>query len=406
MSTPPPPVDDAAVVIAVSTDDRDDVHAADGELIGARARAPTGPPISRTNRMIMAIYAFCLFAVTVVVIVTVRHGGSSAAAGGGAGGAGAGGDADGAGSSIVFPTAPGAPVPRPLLLGHRGVPAEAPENTAMSFARAMAEGADGYELDVMQTADGLDAVIHDDALERTTNGTGFVHSSTRAYLDTVSAAARFAPGWSTAHAAGFSALSSRSMDRFLCIYKGVFFRGGGGGGGGGDSGLVFFFFFFFFFFCFFMFLFVSHSFFFSNINLYSDPPLPFSGAAFAKVPTLTEALTAGGASALVDVEIKVHGFETPSLAAFSAHVADTIVAAAAERRVVVSSFDLAAIAAVRARAPEIRTGLIVSAWEGTGKGREALGLDTCVCRLGVLFFFFFCTKFLILHLYPQPTGST
>ena len=53
---------------------------------------------------------------------------------------------------------------RPLILGHRGSPTHADENTLASFQRALAEGADGVELDVRRTLDGVLVVAHDDAL--------------------------------------------------------------------------------------------------------------------------------------------------------------------------------------------------------------------------------------------------
>jgi glycerophosphoryl diester phosphodiesterase len=51
---------------------------------------------------------------------------------------------------------------RPLVLGHRGASAEAPENTLAAFARAMAQGADGFELDVWRCASGEVVVFHDE----------------------------------------------------------------------------------------------------------------------------------------------------------------------------------------------------------------------------------------------------
>jgi glycerophosphoryl diester phosphodiesterase len=65
-----------------------------------------------------------------------------------------------------------------LILGHRGSPAELPENTMPSFRRAREVGADGVELDVRVTADGVPIVIHDDTVDRTTTGTGSVSSLT------------------------------------------------------------------------------------------------------------------------------------------------------------------------------------------------------------------------------------
>lgn len=51
-----------------------------------------------------------------------------------------------------------------LLIGHRGAPAEAPENTLTSFDAALRAGVDGLELDLRLTADGAIVVSHDDDL--------------------------------------------------------------------------------------------------------------------------------------------------------------------------------------------------------------------------------------------------
>ncbi|MBJ7281987.1 MAG: glycerophosphodiester phosphodiesterase [Acidimicrobiia bacterium] len=53
----------------------------------------------------------------------------------------------------------------PLILGHRGAPKAAPENTLSSFAAALAEGADGVELDVHSTSDGVLVVLHDPEID-------------------------------------------------------------------------------------------------------------------------------------------------------------------------------------------------------------------------------------------------
>ncbi len=50
---------------------------------------------------------------------------------------------------------------RPLLIGHRGAPSLAKENSLASFRRALEEGLDGVELDVHLTKDGIFAVRHD-----------------------------------------------------------------------------------------------------------------------------------------------------------------------------------------------------------------------------------------------------
>ena len=60
-----------------------------------------------------------------------------------------------------------------LIVGHRGAAGLEPENTLRSFSRAIAVGVDAVELDVY-CVDGHLVVIHDDKLERTTNGHGAV----------------------------------------------------------------------------------------------------------------------------------------------------------------------------------------------------------------------------------------
>jgi glycerophosphoryl diester phosphodiesterase len=67
---------------------------------------------------------------------------------------------------------------RPLVIGHRGAAAVAPENTLASFTRAFADGADGIEFDVRLTRDHIPVVIHDATLKRTAARTGFVAALT------------------------------------------------------------------------------------------------------------------------------------------------------------------------------------------------------------------------------------
>ncbi len=57
----------------------------------------------------------------------------------------------------------------PLVIGHRGASAFAPENTLPSFKLALDAGADLVELDYQHSADGVPVVMHDATLDRTTN---------------------------------------------------------------------------------------------------------------------------------------------------------------------------------------------------------------------------------------------
>ncbi|MEJ2672914.1 MAG: glycerophosphodiester phosphodiesterase family protein [Deltaproteobacteria bacterium] len=73
------------------------------------------------------------------------------------------------------------------IMGHRGAPVDEPENTLRSFRRALELGVAAVELDVQLTKDGRLAVIHDDTLERTTNGRGAVRDFTLAELQRLDA---------------------------------------------------------------------------------------------------------------------------------------------------------------------------------------------------------------------------
>ena len=63
-----------------------------------------------------------------------------------------------------------------LKIGHRGAKGYASENTLTAFQYAIDLGADGIELDVHLSADGEIVVIHDETIDRTTNGKGLVNT--------------------------------------------------------------------------------------------------------------------------------------------------------------------------------------------------------------------------------------
>lgn len=66
----------------------------------------------------------------------------------------------------------------PRIFAHRGASDRAPENTLPAFELACSLGADAFELDVHLTADGEIVVIHDETVDRTSNGTGRVREMT------------------------------------------------------------------------------------------------------------------------------------------------------------------------------------------------------------------------------------
>ncbi|MGA5818695.1 glycerophosphodiester phosphodiesterase [Kitasatospora sp. NPDC094028] len=70
----------------------------------------------------------------------------------------------------------------PVVVGHRGSPRSAPENTMASFEAALDQGADWLETDVQTTRDGVPVLMHDPTVDRTTNGKGAVGDLTAAQV--------------------------------------------------------------------------------------------------------------------------------------------------------------------------------------------------------------------------------
>jgi glycerophosphoryl diester phosphodiesterase len=80
---------------------------------------------------------------------------------------------------------------RPCLVAHRGGALLAPENTLAAFERAASLGADVLEIDVRLTADGQLVIIHDETLDRVSNGSGSVSALALAALSRLDAGYAF-----------------------------------------------------------------------------------------------------------------------------------------------------------------------------------------------------------------------
>lgn len=65
-----------------------------------------------------------------------------------------------------------------VVFGHRGYPAKFAENSLEGFRCAVENGAEGIEFDVHLTKDGVPIVMHDERVDRTTDGTGFIKDFT------------------------------------------------------------------------------------------------------------------------------------------------------------------------------------------------------------------------------------
>ncbi len=95
-------------------------------------------------------------------------------------------------TSLLLAASPAAAAPCPTNCGHRGTgkssaDAPFPENTIPSVEQAVAEGAEQVEIDVTHSGDGVLVAIHDDTVDRTTNGTGCVGEMTVAELQALDA---------------------------------------------------------------------------------------------------------------------------------------------------------------------------------------------------------------------------
>ena len=79
----------------------------------------------------------------------------------------------------------------PIVVGHRGVAAHAPENTIEGVRLAAKQGVAAVEVDIALTKDDVPVLLHDERLDRTTNGRGALANHTRADLEQLDAGAWF-----------------------------------------------------------------------------------------------------------------------------------------------------------------------------------------------------------------------
>lgn len=82
-----------------------------------------------------------------------------------------------------------------VAVGHRGTKKFAPENTLAAHEAAFSLGARGIEFDVRCTRDGHFVLMHDAAVDRTTDGTGYVRNMRLSEIKRLDAGLRMGPGW-------------------------------------------------------------------------------------------------------------------------------------------------------------------------------------------------------------------
>ncbi len=197
--------------------------------------------------------------------------------------------------------APGADNPwlqrRIAALAHAGGEDENPQETLFAFGRATEEGVPILDMDVQLSADDVPVVIHDDTVDRTTNGTGPVHSMTAAQLGALDAAYWYSADCAACHDRPASAY----------VYRGV------------RTGAV-------------------------------PPPDGYTADDFG-VPTLEEVFDRFG-GAYFSIEIKDDAADVTLLAQ---KTADLIHDHGLAKRVVISSFGGPGMPAFRAAAPDVAT---------------------------------------------------
>ncbi len=218
----------------------------------------------------------------------------------------------------------------------------APENTLPAFRAAIAEGADGVELDIRRTADQALVCLHDAGLGRTTSGRGPVRQHTLAEIRGLDAGTWFQRNGHARHGArGARTGKVSKVGRAGKVGKvGKLGRVGevgevGGVWRGGEPGV--------------------------------------------RVPTLSEALDAMPRRALVDVEVKFRG-EGPDGAARVADLLGEVLAGRPDRdRILVSSFSRKLAAAAVPALGGIEVGLISSALVPIGRALRAA--EECGCTV-------------------------
>lgn len=86
-------------------------------------------------------------------------------------------------------------LPDLYVVAHRGFAGVFPENTLTAVRGAYDRGADAVEVDVMMPKDRVPIIMHDDRVDRTTNGTGLVSSFTSTQLHQLDACSKFGTQW-------------------------------------------------------------------------------------------------------------------------------------------------------------------------------------------------------------------
>ncbi len=117
------------------------------------------------------------------------------------------------------------------FFGHRGYSGKYPENTMLAFQKAIECGVAGIELDVQFSRDGELVIIHDESLDRTTTGTGWVRDYTLEELKKLDASFKFAGQYGInpiptldeylAYVKNYDIVTNIELKTGICEYPGI-----------------------------------------------------------------------------------------------------------------------------------------------------------------------------------------
>ncbi len=102
-----------------------------------------------------------------------------------------------------------------LLFGHRGARGLAPENTLPAFDLALKYKMDGVELDIHESADGALIVMHDESVDRTTNGKGYIKEMNLNQIKSLDAGIKFSPKYAGTKVPTLPEVFDRYRDKLL-----------------------------------------------------------------------------------------------------------------------------------------------------------------------------------------------
>lgn len=106
-----------------------------------------------------------------------------------------------------------------VVTGHRGAGGLAPENTLSAIDSGLSYGVDRIEVDVRQTRDGVIVCMHDDKIDRTTNGKGYVNEYTFKELSSFDAGSWFSADFKNERVPGLEQVLQKTINKAVLLIE-------------------------------------------------------------------------------------------------------------------------------------------------------------------------------------------